>query len=125
MAALPLTLPLSTSAAAATVKLTPAATSTAWWAWILWVTAPFAGAVLGLTSSVWGILHAARKGSALARDERERRELRWMAAAKIVGTLVFVVTVQVSLFREGVWLPIVMCSEVGPARGRFDQSRGA
>lgn len=107
LAALPLTMPLSASAAAATAKLTPAATSTGWWAWLLWVTAPFAGAVIGLTSSVWGILHAARKGRALARDERERRELGWMAAAQIAGTLVFIVAIQVSLFREGAWLPIL------------------
>ena len=52
MAALPLTMPLSASAAAAAAKMTPAAPSTGLWAWLLWVTAPFAGAVLGLISSV-------------------------------------------------------------------------
>ena len=54
MAALPLTMPLSASAAAAASKMTPAALSTGWWAWLLWVTAPFAGAVLGLIGGVWG-----------------------------------------------------------------------
>lgn len=73
VAALPLTMPLSASAAVVTAKMTPATAST----------------------------------RALARDDRERRELRWMAAAQIAGALVFVITVQVSLFREGVRLPIV------------------
>jgi len=107
MAALPLTMPLSASAAAATAKMTPAAVSTSWWAWLLWVTAPFAGAVLGLLSSVAGILRQASKQRAAARNERERRELGWMAAAQIAGTLVFIISIQVSVFREGVWLPIL------------------
>lgn len=108
LAALPLTMPLSVSAGAvAATKMAPTAASTGWWAWLLWVTAPFAGAVLGLTSSVVGILIGSRKQQALARDERERRELRWMAAAQIAGTLVFIVAIQVSVFREGVWLPIL------------------
>jgi hypothetical protein len=107
MAALPLTMPLSASAAAATAKMTPAALSTGWWAWLVWVTAPFAGALLGLVSSIATIVHQARKQRAVARDERERRGLRWMAAAQIAGTLIFIISVQVSVFREGVWLPIL------------------
>ena len=115
MAALPLTLPLSASAAAVASKMTPAAPSTGWWAWLLWVTAPFAGAVLGLIGGVWGIVHGARKQQALARDDRERRELRWMAATQFAGMLVFLMSIQVSVLRDppqagpsgGAWLPIL------------------
>lgn len=107
MAALPLAMPLSASAAAATAKMTPATTSTGVWAWLLWVTAPFAGAVLGLIAGVGTIWYQARKQRAWARDERERRELRWMAATQLAGMLVFLVAMQVSLFRDGIWLPIL------------------
>lgn len=105
MAALPLTMPLSASAAAAASKMTPAALSTGWWAWLLWVTAPFAGAVLGLIGGVGAAVYGARKQHALARDDRERRELRWMAATQIAGTLVFILSVQVSVLRNFVWRP--------------------
>ena len=117
MAALPLTLPLSASAAAATAKMTPVVTSTGWGAWLLWVTAPFAGAVLGMIASVGTILQQSRKQRALARDERERRDLRWMTATQIAGTFAFVAAIQVSAFRlvrehetgflDGIWLPIL------------------
>ena len=115
MAALPLTIPLSASAAAVASKMTPAASSTGWWAWLLWVTAPFAGAVLGLIGGGWGIVYGVRKQHALARDDRERRELRWMAATQFAGMLVFLISIQVSVFRDppragpsgGAWLPIL------------------
>ena len=107
MAALPLTLPLSASAAAVTAKMTPAATSTGWWAWLLWVSAPFAGAVLGLILGVGTILQQWRKQRALAQDERERRDLRWMTATQIAGTLALLASIQVSVFRDGIWLPIL------------------
>jgi RNA polymerase sigma factor (sigma-70 family) len=106
MAALPLSMPMSASAAAVSAKMTPAATSTGLWPWLLWVTAPFAGAVLGLIAGVGTILQQSRKRWALARDARERRELRLMTAAQIAGTLAFLVAMQVSVFREGIWLPI-------------------
>lgn len=106
MAALPLTMPLSASAAAVTAKVTPAAASKGFWAWLLWLTAPFAGATLGFTLSTWTILRQSRTQRALARDERERRELGWMAAAQMAGTLVFVTAMQVSVFTDGVWLPL-------------------
>lgn len=85
----------------------PVETSAGWWTWLLWVTAPFAGAVLGLIASVGTILQQSLKRRALARDERERRELRWMSASQIAGTLAFIVAVQVSVFRKGIWLPIL------------------
>jgi hypothetical protein len=114
MAALPLTIPLSASAAAVAGKMTPAAASTGSWAWLLWVTAPFAGAVLGLIGGVWGIVHRARKQHALARDDRERRELRWMAHTQFAGMLVFLISIQVSVLRNFVLRP-PQAGQAGPS----------
>jgi hypothetical protein len=55
-----------------------------------------------------GILRQSRKQRALARDERERRELRWLATTQIAGTLAFVIAMQVGVFMDGAWLPILL-----------------
>ena len=54
-----------------------------------------------------GILRQSRKQRALARDECERRELRWLATTQIAGTLAFMIAMQVGVFMDGAWLPIL------------------
>jgi RNA polymerase sigma factor (sigma-70 family) len=114
MTALPLTAPVTVSAAAAgTVKAASAAgaTSGGMWAWIAWLFAPIAAFLLSAGGGVLGVVWGGRVALRQARDERERRELRRFTLTNIAAVLAVTAVFQLDtgVFR-GAWVRIVAFS---------------
>jgi RNA polymerase sigma factor (sigma-70 family) len=111
MTALPLTIPVTASAAAAgTAKVASAAgtTSGGVWAWLVWLFMPIVVFLLSASGGLLGVVLGARGVARGARDDRERRELRHFLYANIAAVLVVAVGFQLGTnLIKGAWFPIV------------------
>jgi RNA polymerase sigma factor (sigma-70 family) len=108
MVALPLSMPLAGSAAAAGgAKIaTAAAKSSGVWPWIVACVAPIGPALAGITGGLLGVIVGGRGIRKGARDDRERRELRWFTAASVATVVLFGFGIQLAIYRPA-WVSIV------------------
>jgi len=109
MTALPLTMPLTTSATAAgTAKATSAVTTSGgFWVWMIALIMPALSFVIASIGGLLAVTLGMRTVMKEARDDRERRELRWFRGAIVAAFVAFGVGSEIGLHAvRGAWFLI-------------------